>query len=298
MALGVVSAGPARAAAPRDQGWWTVTNPGTTALPVAPPAPVPGPPDVPANGLLIQAGPGGAPTAYAAVLYELDPGTTAGQLTLAVAPNSVTTPKATLQLCPLLQPINHPEQGGPLSDAPPFNCGKKVTAAPSADGKSYTFDAAGLLSDNLVAVAILPTGPTDRVVLNGPDASSLATTAGSSSDNSSTADSTPAATPDTGAATDTGPALQDTGAAPSLASSLPGVAASGPTSVAPAASAAPQGLPGSAAGVFVPVVSGGPEKATPILVILFVIGALGAGALWLYAGRQRANAALSGPIPG
>src|SRR5207253_242273 len=115
MALGVVPTA-AHADAPRDQGWWTVTNP------------LPAPPDVPARGLLVQGGGGGAPTAIAAVLYELDSGATAGTLTLAVAPNSATTPGATLQLCPLLQPINHAEQGGPMADAPPYNCGHKVTA--------------------------------------------------------------------------------------------------------------------------------------------------------------------------
>jgi hypothetical protein len=298
MAIGVVFAAPARADAPRDQGWWTVTNPGGAALPVALPAAPPGPPDVPGRGLLVQAGPADMPTAYAALLYELDPGTTAGKLTLAVAPNSGTTPMATLQLCGLLQPINHPEQGGPMSDAPPFNCGKKVTAAPSADGKSYTFDAAGLVSNNLLAVAILPTGPADRVVFSAPDASSLATTAGSGSDSSPAIDTSPIAAPaDNAPASDNIASIPSSGPTPNLESSLPGVAASGPTSVAPAASAAPSNLPG-AAGVFVPTVSGGPEKATPLLVILFVLGALGGAVLWLYAGRQRANVALSGPIPG
>src|SRR5216117_3165992 len=102
-----LTAGPAGATAPRDQGWWTVTNP------------LPAPPDVPARGLLVQGGGGGAPTAFAAVLYELEPGATASTLTLAIAPNTATTPSATLQLCALLQPIVHPEQGGPTTDAPP-----------------------------------------------------------------------------------------------------------------------------------------------------------------------------------
>ena len=51
---------PAAADAPRDQGWWTVTNP------------LPPLPDVPARGLLVQGGGGGAPTAVAAILYELE----------------------------------------------------------------------------------------------------------------------------------------------------------------------------------------------------------------------------------
>src|SRR5437660_854289 len=81
----------------------------------------PAPPDVPGNDLLIQGGGGGAPPAFAAVLYELGPGSTVTNLTLTIAPNSAMTPSTTLQICPLLQPINHPEQGGPMSDAPPYN---------------------------------------------------------------------------------------------------------------------------------------------------------------------------------
>ena len=92
MAIGLTST-PARADAPRDQGWWAVTNP------------LPPLPDVPARGLLVQGGGGGAPTAVAAVLYELGPGTSVGNLTLGVAPNSLTTPKATLQLCDRLMPF-------------------------------------------------------------------------------------------------------------------------------------------------------------------------------------------------
>ena len=176
LAIGLTSV-PAAADAPRDQGWWTVTNP------------IPAPPDVPTRGLLVQGGGGGGPTAIAAVLYELGPGTTAGTLTLTIAPNSATTPSTTLQLCSLLQPINHPDQGGPMSDAPPYDCSHKVTAAPASDGKGYQFDAAGLVSNGLVAVAILPTGPVDRVVLSAPDANSLATQQAPVDANSSAADS-------------------------------------------------------------------------------------------------------------
>jgi hypothetical protein len=289
LAVGVSSV-PARADAPRDQGWWTVTTPGATPLPAQLPAQPPGPPDVPARGLLIQAGAGNTmPSAYAALLYELDQGTTAGKLTLAVAPNTLTTPMATLQLCQLLQPINHPEQGGPIADAPPFNCGKSAKAAPSADGKTYTFDAGGLVSDNLLAVAILPTGPTDRVVFNAPDASSLATQAGDSSGGPAPSDSAAVAAPSDSAAA---PAPLDTsglaggGASPSLADSVPGAVAAGPSSVSPAPAATPPRSTGDA-GVFVPTVGTGAEPATPILVILFIVGLLGGTVLWLFAGRQR-----------
>jgi len=286
----------ARADAPRDQGWWTVTNPGAAALPVALPAAPPGPPDVPARGLLIQAGGGGAPTAYAALLYELDPGATPGKLTLPIAPNSVTTPSATLQICQLLQPINHPEQGGPIADAPPYNCAHKVTAAPSADGRSYAFDASSLVSDNLVAVAILPTGPADRVVFDAPGPDSLSTSPGTGSSGVDNSAATAGSDLSPAPSSDTASGLPATIASPSLADSLPGASA-GPTSVSPPPAATPPRTTGSG-GEFVPAVATGPEKATPLNVVLLVLGALAGAALWLYAGAPRGTAGLSRPAPG
>jgi hypothetical protein len=292
MAIGV-TAPPARADAPRDQGWWTVTNPSVPGAPVAAPVAVPGPPDVPAKGLLIQAGPGGAPIAFAAVLYELGPGTSVGNLTLGVAPNSLTTPMATLQLCPLLQPINHPEQGGPMTDAPPFNCGKKVTAAPSADGKTYQFNAAGLVTDNVVAVAILPAGPVDRVVLSAPDANSLTTQQTSGDTTTPPADTgTAVGPPELGSP---GSGLLDSppiATPPGVDTALPGASTGAPSVASPARPKAAGGR-SNVGGAFVPVVSSSPETATPLLVILFVAGGLGGAALWLFAGRHRGDAAVS-----
>jgi hypothetical protein len=284
--IGLASS-PAAADAPRDKGWWTVTNPG--GLPAAPPAP----PDVPATGLLIQGGPS-APTAFAALVYELDPGVTAGSLTLTVAPNSLTTPSTSLQICALIQPIVHPDQGGPLSDAPAYNCGKKVTVAPDSSGKDYKFDTSGLMADRLVAIAILPNSPVDRVVLSAPDANSLATQQGGSSDSVPPAVDTGPTTASSEPAVDLPGGLSSSPLpTPSVASGLPSVGASpflGPSGQAP--QAAP---PGNAAGAFVPAVSSTPSNATPLLFVVFVIGALGGAALWVYAGRQSGSAAISGP---
>src|SRR5439155_17452321 len=92
---------------------------------------------------------------------------------------------------------------------------------------------------------------------------------------------------------ETASGLQGAGASPSLGDSLPGAAATAPSSVSPAPAAAPPrtaGVPGA----FVPAVSTSPEKATPLLVLLFVAAGLGGAVLWLYAGRHRADAAVSG----
>ena len=176
-----------------------------------------------------------------------------------------------------------------MSDAPPYNCAHKVTAAPSADGK-YQFDASGLVSNGVLAVAILPTGPIDRVVLNAPDANSLTTQPSAAG----------SLLPDSGAViapTDTGAVpLPDTSglataAGPGFTEGLPGATATGPTSVSPAPAATP-GQPG-AGGFFVPTVASGPEKATPLLVVLFIVAGLGGAALWLYAGRPRREAVVT-----
>jgi hypothetical protein len=273
---------PALATAPRDQGWWTSTNP------------LPAPPDVPTTGLLIQGGPN-APSAFAALLYELDPGVTASTLTLTVAPNSLTTPTAAVELCGLMTPIVHADQGGPMSDAPAYNCGKNVIATPDSSGKSYKFDVSGMVTDNLVAVALLPNSPVERVVLSAPDGNSLATQQTAGAGASSSADTGAAfatSEPSVGLPSDV-PA-----SSPLAASALAGDAAlpsvgAGPSS-SPAAAAGPAGA-SNLGGAFVPAASSTPTKATPLLVVLFVAAAVGCAALWFYAGRHRDR--VSGPSP-
>ena len=101
MAFLVPSAG---ADPPTQQGWWWTANqgPGPFGIPVPPPPP---PPDVPADGLLVQGGSSDtSPSAYAAVVYDVPAGATVGQLTLAVTPNSGTTPAATVRACALTNP--------------------------------------------------------------------------------------------------------------------------------------------------------------------------------------------------
>ena len=52
----------AHADGPAATGWWTATNPGSVLGSPTPPPP----PDVPADGLLIEGGADGTPTAFAA----------------------------------------------------------------------------------------------------------------------------------------------------------------------------------------------------------------------------------------
>src|SRR3954462_4251235 len=167
-AFGVLaSSRAAQADAPALQGWWTVTN--NPSLPVKPSDPL-----VPATGLLVQGG-ASTPSAYAALSYAIAAGVTAGKLTLAVAPNSGSTPGASLQLCPLTTPSFSPEQGGAMENAPTYDCNTKVAAEPNDAGTAYTFTVSSLVSGEVLAVAIVPVDPTTRVVLSQPADSSLTT---------------------------------------------------------------------------------------------------------------------------
>jgi hypothetical protein len=205
---------PAQADAPIVQGWWTTTNQ-NDALPVTPPGlPVTVPPDVPADGLLVQGGAAeDSPNAYAALVYDLDAGSAAQRLVLNVSPNSATTPQAGLKVCALKDSSVSPQQGGPIAKAPAYDCAKSATAQPSADGTAYTFDAGKVADGTTVAVAILPTTATDRVVLSKPGGTSLVTTAAASDSSAPPAFSepTPAAGTGTGTGTAGTPQLQSGG---------------------------------------------------------------------------------------
>lgn len=168
----LVLAGPAAYAdAPTQQGWWTSLNPGGLL-------PIPSPPDVPAHGLLVQGGlsssagaaDGGA-TAFAALVYTVPPGSTVTALTLQAA--AASTPTSTLELCPLKSSAIAGEQGGPMGDAPSYSCASNSTAKLSALGGRYQFKVSDLVRDGDLAVAVLPTSPLDRVVIDPPASSSL-----------------------------------------------------------------------------------------------------------------------------
>lgn len=141
---------PCHAATVEAAGWWTATP-----LALAP--------DAPGDALVVEGGVT-EPRSYAAVRYALAPSERTVSLTLSLAPGSASTPNSTLRLCPLSE-LFRPVRGGPIADAPDFDCATSVEVAPAGDGRSYTFDVAGLVVGDELAVAVLPTAATDRVVL-------------------------------------------------------------------------------------------------------------------------------------
>jgi hypothetical protein len=279
---------PAGAMAPDQQGWWTSLNAGS--VPEVGSLPSPTLPDVPAQGLLVE-GPSSSPVAYAALVYYLPVGATASTLTLTIAANSASTPNSTLELCPLVNPVLNPEQGGPTSDAPAYDCTKNVSAGTDSEGSGYQFQVSSFVSDGSLAVAILPTGLTDRVVFNQPDANSLVVQSAPASAPTQSQSPSPGVTPNPTSGTPIPGApviptlgISDLGATPNPA---PGVGAPASTGSAPPAAAAPaQASPRSYAAIPVFRTLEG-DNASPLAVALVIAGLAGGGALWLVTGRRR-----------
>lgn len=282
MFSGWLLVGPAGALAPDRQGWWTSAN--SSELPTSPPAP----PDVPANGLLVEGGPStSSPTAYAALVYQLPEGATASSLTLSIAPSSATTPNSTLELCPLEHPfISNPEQGGPSSEAPAYNCTHNVTASANAAGSAYKFDASSLMSNGTLAVAILPTKTTDRVVFSHPDSNSLAVQVPASQPTAFP--QSQASTPSLGVALPQSQATKPSSGLPFIGALTPvAPPVSPPAATAGATPTQPATSTGNKRFEAIPSLGISTSNASPTAVALVLAGVLGGGALWFMVGRER-----------
>jgi hypothetical protein len=264
LVAGALAMGPrAGAESPSRQGWWTAT--GALGLPAG----VVGP-DVPADGLLIEGG-SDTPRTYAAIAAKLP---VDSALLLDVAPNSVTTADVALQVCALSSTSFEPAQGGALDEAPEYDCDRTTTVTPTVG--RYRLDVATFATDGLVAVALLPTGPTDRIVLVEP-----AVEAGFATSEPAE-EVAPLSTFD-----------------PSSSVPLPSPVSERaplvtPPVAAPAAAVRPTPRPAPVANL-VPVGASLPEDADPVVVaITLLVGSVGA-ALWFGARHAAKAAVASGP---
>ena len=318
----VLGASGAGAETPSQQGWWTATNPGSIGGSPAPPAS----PDVPPGDLLVEGGmAASSPTAFAALVYQLAPGATVGTLSLQVAPRSATTPDATLELCALANPAISADEGGPMADAPSYDCHGSVTAQPASSGDTYRFQVSSLVADGALAVAVLPTAPTDRVVLSKPDDGSLPVQ--QTSDSPGTVGTTwtggiEAPAPPGGSGVGPGPAGSAASApsAPPVASGTPAGVPQGaapqpaPTaqpalapaapSIQPATIQAPSPQAANSQGTGTSVNSSAPVMtssapadagANPIVVVLLIIAVILGSLMWGTAGRAATRAAAEAP---
>ncbi|MEA3020621.1 MAG: hypothetical protein QOI47_2145 [Actinomycetota bacterium] len=153
----------AGADAPAAVGWWSQASS------------LPPPPDVSTDGLYVQGGPSG-PIAIAALRFELPPDEGADHLQL--IPNGTSSPSATVQVCPLKAASVDfkTEQNGAWADAPAYDCGGANAVVGKADPSgALSFSVGGLVQDGVLAVAVIATGPADRVPIAKPDASALTT---------------------------------------------------------------------------------------------------------------------------
>jgi hypothetical protein len=155
------------AAASVQAGWWTS-------------APVALSPDASADQLVVQgsADPD-APVSFAAIAYELEEGEVPSRVRLEVAPGSASTPNTVLTACPLTTAGFEAARGGPSADAPAYDCATSVEAEPQpGDIVSYQFDVSAFAPSGTLALAVVATGASDRVVLAVPTTSSLESTFG------------------------------------------------------------------------------------------------------------------------
>lgn len=58
--------------------------------------------------------------------------------------------------------------GGPLSDAPPYDCENEIVAEPSPDGSGYAIAAGPVAVSGRLAFAVLPVAVADRIAVAAP----------------------------------------------------------------------------------------------------------------------------------
>jgi hypothetical protein len=145
---------PAHAVQSVQSGYWWQGQPAG--------APLPAPPNVPANGLWVS-GSEANPVAIAAIRFQLSAGEATPVLTAKV--NSAVPPaqasaaanagQVVVLACPTT-PGWSPAQAGAWSAKPQYNCAGAINGTLSPDGTAITFDLGGLVADGTVDVALVP----------------------------------------------------------------------------------------------------------------------------------------------
>jgi hypothetical protein len=275
----VASAPAAQAAKPAVQGWWrSSTNVlGVDVTALLDPSTV----DVPADGLLVAGGTSATqPQAIAAVAYTVH-GSIAGPLRLVPHAATATVPGSGAMACPLDNPTFKPAHGGLIADAPKYDCLGAVTAKVDADG-AYVFDVSTLVRGDAVAVAILPTTQTSRIVFASPGDDSLPV----KTETAAPLTAAPADTAVTGTTGDSGlAAMTPTGSVLGAVTTAPSTAAA---SAAPAVSATTPAAVAPIGATAAPARRGSETRAFVLLAI-----AVAAGVAWLVAGLPRRRSAIA-----
>ena len=214
LAFGTVGSTPVGSVEAPEAGWWWRTQTGVGQ-------PIPPPPTVPANGLMVSGTPEGA-TAVAAVRYLLEETETSPVLTLRIS-NEAGAATALVGACPAGSAWI-PAHGGRWDTAPTAACELgSVNGVLSDDRKSMTFALSALVVSSVVDVVLVPgkvsgaprgaDGSAFQISFEPPDESSLAVTPADPDEE--TSDAGFAFDPGFGAAPET--FLSDTGFAPPVA---------------------------------------------------------------------------------
>jgi hypothetical protein len=150
----VSSRAPAEAVQSLESGYWWQGQPDG--------APLPPPPNVPANGLWVS-GSQTQPIAIAAVRFQLAPTEATPVLTAKVnsasPPAQVSAAANAGQIVVMACPTNGawtPAQAGAWSARPQFDCSGAAHGTVSPDGTTISFDLAGVASGGSVDVAFVP----------------------------------------------------------------------------------------------------------------------------------------------
>jgi len=171
VALSGVVLVPARADAPDVTGWWSAhrITPPNAGLPVSPPVEVQTPATVPPGGLYVAGGHVDAPetsqepppqrTAVSALRLSVGPRAALGDLELVFhTENGVKRAEGpvAVQACPSTI-VWTPEEGGPLTSAPPFDCASGLAfGSADADDAGVRIPLGGLVRDGQLNIVLLP----------------------------------------------------------------------------------------------------------------------------------------------
>lgn len=169
----------AAAATLTQAGWWWRVN--DALVPATIPAPT-----VPEGGLMVSGAPDGA-TAIAALHFEVAEGEGSPVLTLTVAENGDQGGDRAIVAACVTGSAWQPESAGAWTNKPFAACDEgSVTGVRAADGTSWSFAVAPLLSDGILDVTLVPgrdptlpaglDGSTFQLVFLPPTAASLTTT--------------------------------------------------------------------------------------------------------------------------
>jgi hypothetical protein len=167
-----------------------------------------------------------------------------------LVPTGVASPSAAVQVCPL-KPESaqfEPAQNGAWADAPAYDCtGSNAVVGKTDDAGTLTFDVAALAQSGTLAVAVIATGPADRVPIAKPDASALSTAPSATESSTSDAGSTYAPTDSSATAPSTYAGTSTDAGSGSVAlppASAPSIAAPDASSTPSASAVTDTGTPG------------------------------------------------------